>query len=116
LVAISHSVNKEKMINIFWSAYCIKGRYEALAEIERIIDNHGFITDFKEFSNISLMLKIECEERKIDALYSELAHYMTMDQTVSLNSNSLAERVIFMNVSFPAESGNMRVEVPAVPG
>lgn len=104
------------MVNIFWTAYCNKSRYEALGEIERMIDNHGFITDFKEFSNISLMLKIEIEERKIDALYSELSHYMTMEETVPVNSYALTERVIFMNVSFPAESGNLRVEVPAVPG
>ncbi len=104
------------MVNIFWTAYSSKGRYEALGEIERMIDNHGFITDFKEFSNISLMLKIEIEERKIDVLYSELSNYMTMDATVPINSDSSLERVIFMNVSFPAESGNLRVEVPAVPG
>ena len=63
-----------------------------------------------------MMLKIEIEEHKIDQLYDMLQNIIQLDKTEKLNSTSTKERVIFLNVSFTKGTGNLRIEVPSVPG
>jgi hypothetical protein len=104
------------MNNIFWTGYCNKDRNIAISEIEKIVNTYGYIIDFKQFSDISLTLKIELEELNIDKLFLALGNYMNLNNFEILNSSSNRERSIFLNINFIQGSGDLRIETPAVPG
>ena len=104
------------MKSIFWTGYCNTERIIAISEMENIIANYGFITDFKRFSDFSLSVSIELEEKKIDNLYEALQSMMSLNDFAKINSTSNIERLIFLNLTFIKGTGELRVEVPAVPG
>jgi hypothetical protein len=111
-----HFIDYYSMNNIFWTGYCNNERIIAINEIEKIINSHGFIIDFKQFSDISLSIKIEMEELNIDKLYAALKSYMSLNNFEPLNSSSNRERCVFLNITFNKGTGDLRIEVPAVPG
>lgn len=104
------------MTNIFWTGYCNHERIVATSEIEKIINSYGYITDFKQFSDISLSIMIELEEFKIDNLFNALKSYMSLNDFEKINSFSNRERLIFLNITFVKGTGDLRIEIPAIPG
>ena len=104
------------MRNIFWSGFTSEDRTGAIAEIEKIINPFGFIIDFKPFSDISLSLVIEAEEAHIDQMYEALSTYLHMEDFDRLNSTLSRERTIYLSVNFTNAMGNLKNEIPAVPG
>ncbi len=105
------------MRSVFWTGYCRQNRILAIKEIEKIVsDAEGFITDFKQFSDVSLSLNIEIEELYIDKLFLVLRSYMTLDDTEELNSSSNRERTVWLNVTFTQGTGDLVIEIPTVPG
>jgi hypothetical protein len=104
------------MNRIYWTGFSSSTRNQAIYEISAIINRHGFITDFRMFSDLSLSISIEVEERKIDALYAELGKYMHLNDFTLLNTNSVKERLILLSVNFSQATGDLVIEVPAVPG
>jgi hypothetical protein len=75
------------MGKIYWTGICSRERNEAISAISTIINRHGCFTDFKLFSDVSLGMVIEVEER-----------------------------IVLLNVTFTRGTGNLEREVPAVPG
>jgi hypothetical protein len=104
------------MENIFWTGYTNKDRITAISDIQSIVSLYGFITDFKPFSDLSISIKIELEEFQIDPLYVALKEYMTLKEFQPLHSTSVVERSIYLNVVFIKGTGDVRHEIPAVPG
>lgn len=104
------------MGKLYWTGICSKERNQAITQIGAIINRHGFFTDFKLFSDVSLSMVIEIEERKVDALYEELADYLALEDFSPVHSNSAKERIILFHVTFTRGTGNVAREVPAVPG
>lgn len=104
------------MDNFFWTGYCNRERITATSEIEKIVSGFGFITDFKQFSDISISLKIELEERNIDGLYEALSKYLRLDDFDRTKSDSIKERIVFLNLTFTKGTGNLEIVIPAVPG
>jgi hypothetical protein len=104
------------MENIFWTGYCNDARHSAINKIQLVVAKYGDIVDFTFFSDISITLKIEIEEFVIDELYNELIHNLGMDKFEPLNSNNKKERIIFLNITFSKGTGNLKIEVPSVPG
>ncbi|MCU0448651.1 MAG: hypothetical protein MUC97_02245 [Bernardetiaceae bacterium] len=104
------------MQNIFWTGYSPRQRHLAINEMQQTIARHGDLVDFQSFSDLSITVKIEIEERKVDLLYRELAQQMGMADFPGLSSQATRERVIFLNVSFAAGQGNLKTEIPEVPG
>jgi len=104
------------MNTIFWTGYCNNERIIAISKIEKIINSYGYITDFKQFSDISLSIKIELEELNIDKLFNALKDYMSINDFEKINSSSNRERLIFLNVTFVKGTGDLRIEIPAIPG
>lgn len=100
----------------FWEAICNDPRILATSKIEEIVRHYGYITDFKQYSDISLMLKVELEESKIDRLYTALAQYLDIEKIAPIHSNSTLECEVFLNITFTESTGNLRIETPAVPG
>lgn len=100
----------------YWTGYCDKERIQAINTIECIINNYGFLTDFKSFSDISISITIEIEKQKIDLLYKDLKNYMSLKDFTLLNSRSDNECMILFNITFTKGTGNLKIEVPAIPG
>lgn len=87
-----------------------------MSAIKSIVTRYGNIVDFKLFSDISLTMVIEIEEFKIDKLYEELVNNIGIDKFEFLNSSSRKERTVYLNITFSKGSGNLIIEIPAVPG
>lgn len=102
------------METIFWTGYSNNERTIAIAEIERVINTYGYITDFKLFSDTSISMKIELEELNIDKLYVDLTKNLSLDSFESLRSSLKAERVIFLNITFVKGTGDLKIETPCI--
>lgn len=100
----------------FLTGYSDQQRLTAIPEIEQIIGRHGFITDFKMFSDISLSIAIEIPENQVAALYQELKTCMRLEDEPALHSDSRRECTLYLNVTFTMGSGDLKQEVPNVPG
>lgn len=101
---------------IFWTGYCNNERTAAISELEKIVSQYGFITHFKQFSDIALALSIELTEAHIDPLYEALNTYIQLDEAPKMNSRAEKEHLIFLNITFTKGTGDLKVEVPEVPG
>jgi len=112
----NHSNLSILMENIFWTGYSSDERHSAINTIQGIVSKYADVVDFKFFSDISLSMKIEIEEFKIDKLYDELSHNLGMDKFEYLNSIAKKERTIYLNITFNKGTGNLKIEVPSVPG
>ena len=104
--------------SLFWAGVCLKHRIEGIQEAEQIIDSYGFITDFKQFSDLAVSISIEIEAGKVMPLYNALALTFKMagfkDLGVAISDKTAT--IILFNLSFARGSGDLRVEIPSVPG
>ena len=104
------------MENIFWTGYSNNERHSSIITIENVVSKYGDIVDFKFFSDISFTMAIEIEEFKIDKLYDELTKITVIQKPDYLNSISKIERTIYLNITFTKGTGNLKIEIPSVPG
>ncbi|GAB5556902.1 MAG: hypothetical protein SchgKO_11150 [Schleiferiaceae bacterium] len=102
------------MKNIFWTAYCRESRFVAVHKVEDIVGEFGFITDFKQFSDVSISIKIEIEENRIQEMYHALNGYIEMNPPGEEYSDSPRERNLYINITFTQSEGNVRRDVPQV--
>lgn len=104
---------------ISWKALSVRGRGEDLEDLKASIsDCGGFITHFSMFSDLGLGLNLEIEEKDILRLYVRLQSFLSIaeDAPEGLKADSEEEWQIRMHVSFSKGSGDLKVEVPMVPG
>lgn len=102
-----------------WQAYSNKERIKIIESIkETISKSDGYIINFTLFSDLALSLNIEIEENKISDLHSELSKFIKISEPLpdNLNLNSSKEWWILMNISFSKGKGDLKVEIPNVPG
>lgn len=101
--------------SIFWSAIGHGGRIEVIQACEDIINKFGFINEFKQFSDLALSMSIEVSPDKIRTLYESLKDNLRLDpfDFKEVNENT---KNVFLNISFADGHGDLRVEVPQVPG
>lgn len=104
------------MENLFWTGYSNDERMVAIRAIESIVNTYGFIIDFKQFSDISISITIEVAEANIDILYAELKKHLKLDDFEAIHASSDTERTVYLNVTFAKGSGDLKIEIPAVPG
>ena len=104
------------MNNIFWTAYSNDERHTVINKIKNVVSNYGDIVDFKFFSDLSITMVIEIKELIVDKLYDELRDNIDIDKFKYLNSTFQKERIIFFNITFNKGTGNLKIEVPSVPG
>lgn len=102
--------------HFYWKAYCNKERHVAIHQIENIVNQYGFITDFHMFSDMEINLKIEIAENKIVRLYEALNEYMETGKYTDNGTQSTTERLIMLNITFTRSTGNLKIEIPNVPG
>ncbi|MDA3905874.1 MAG: hypothetical protein PF484_07350 [Bacteroidales bacterium] len=104
------------MNRYYLTGYYGKERTIGISDIEKSINKYGFIIDFKMFSDFSISMIIEIEEFKVDTLFDELTSYMKMNEFENRSTDSKKECIILLNVTFTKGTGDLRIEIPAVPG
>ena len=107
------------MNKLNWQIFSTQERNKAIDELKGIISkNDGYILNFNLFSDLALSLTIEIEENKILNLYAEINKSMKVLEAKPdhLDPNSEKEWWVLMNVSFSKGKGNLKVEIPNVPG
>ena len=107
-------INERKYL--YWKGFCNKDRNIAIYEIENVINQFGFIIDFHMFSDIEISIKIEIEEQNIYKFYTDLKTCLDLNDFEDLNPKSNYDRTILLNITFSKSTGNLKIEVPAVPG
>lgn len=104
------------MENIFWTGFSNDERHAAITKIQQVVSTYGDIIDVHLFSDLSLSMTIEIEEFKIDKLYDALTGEINMQKWEPLNFVSNKERNVYLNITFAKGTGNLKIEVPSVPG
>jgi len=104
------------MEHIFWTGFSNDERHAAITKIQQVVSTYGDIIDVHLFSDLSLSMTIEIEEFKVDKLYDELTREISMQKWESLNSISKKERTLYLSITFTKGKGNLKIDVPAVPG
>lgn len=102
-----------------WQAFSNDERNKVIEELKEIISNNdGYIINFNMFSDLALSLNIEIEENRILELYKALTHILNVSDfdTKNINFESRKEWLIFMNISFSIGKGELKKEIPSVPG
>ena len=100
----------------FWTAYSNDERHSAIDKIQSVVSKYGDIIEFKFFSDISITLIIEIIESKIGKLNDELHDIIAIDKYDHYNLTSQNERIIYLNITFTKGTGNLKIEVPSIPG
>jgi hypothetical protein len=106
----------DKQHRIVWNGYCREERNAAIPEIEAIVNRFGYILDFRYFSDLTMSLVIEIEEKKIGTLYAALQTALSMEDCEGVPPESDKERNIYLHVTFLKGSGKLENEIPSVPG
>ena len=104
------------MKRYYWNGISKDERIKSISEITTIVDRYAAIINFQRFSDISLSLVIEIEEYKLNELYKKLAEVMFIEGFDNTLSDSTAECIILFNITFTKGKGDMKYEVPAIPG
>ena len=107
---------KNKLI---WTAYSSKPRIEIIEKIKSIISsNDGYIMNFNMFSDLAMTLNIEIPGDKIIELHNTMNCILKISniESNSLNQGLKKEWRIFINISFSRGKGELKMEIPTVPG
>src|ERR1035437_9968904 len=104
------------MKRYYWNGISKDERIKSISEITTIVDRYASIINFQRFSDISLSLVIEIEKNKLNDLYKKLAEVMFIEGFDQILSDSTAECIILFNITFTKGTGDMKYEVPDIPG
>ena len=104
------------MRRYYWNGISKDERIKSISEITTIVDRYAAIINFQRFSDISLSLVIEIEEYKLNELYKKLAEVMFIESVDQTSSESTAECIILLNITFTKGTGYLKYEVPQIPG
>ena len=102
-----------------WQAYSNDERNKVIEEIKNAISTgDGCILNFNMFSDLGLTLSIEIEEHKIESLYKTLSLVLNMSKLKHQSNNQVSKKnwLIFLNISFGRGKGELKREIPEVPG
>ncbi len=106
--------------SLSWEGYSNGNRIEIIDLIKFAIQNSdGAIMNFNMFSDLALTLSIEIPANRISDLHQALSKRLTIsikNEEELKEKNSIKEKMIYLNVSFSKGTGNMKNEIPDVPG
>lgn len=104
---------------LHWSGYTNTDRLMVIEQVKHTIsDSGGCIVNFNMYSDLALSLTIEVEEDQIIPLHQQLRTILTVSDLSdgNIKPNSKEEWLLFVNISFGQGKGELKNEVPAVPG
>jgi len=102
-----------------WELFSNGERNEVIEAIKKaIMLGGGFIVNSYLFSDLALTLSLEIEESHIKKLHKLLSQLLdtTCATPIKIDTASKKEWLIAMNISFAKGSGELKQEIPAVPG
>ncbi|SFF99505.1 hypothetical protein [Pontibacter chinhatensis] len=102
-----------------WQVFTEQERNKAIEDLKGKISSHGgYIVNSTFFSDLAISLTIEIEENDILKLYASIQESMTISESGfdNLNVNAGNEWWIFLNVTFRQGKGDLKIDVPNVPG
>ncbi len=102
--------------HLYWKGYCRGDRHSSIFDIENAINQNGYIDDFHMFSDMAISLKINVEERYVESLHKDLSGIIQLPEMPANDLHSSVECTVFLNLTFSHATGNLKIEVPAVPG
>jgi len=104
---------------VHWQGFSGEERNKVIAKIKDVVSAHGGgITDFKMFSDLDLNLSIEIEEDRIIELHHALKEILDVSDSdlEDINNESKNEDIVFLHISFSKGKGELKIEIPEVPG
>ncbi|MBV1888402.1 MAG: hypothetical protein KUG51_03855 [Urechidicola sp.] len=107
----------QKKLN--WEVFSNKDRNTVIESVKSVIfSSDGCLVNFTMFSDLAIALSVEIEENKIITLYNAISNIVEISnfEKKEININSKKEWLIFINVSFSKGKGELKIELPAVPG
>lgn len=102
-----------------WEATTSHNRYKSIEDIKDIISTYdGCILNFNLFSDLAMSLNIEAEGNNINDMHRALSDRLeiTFLNKGIINLNSKKEWLILINLSFSKGNGNLKNNIPNVPG
>ncbi len=102
-----------------WQAYTNRDRLQIIEQTKEIIAlNDGYIINFNMFSDLAINISIGIEERRVDDLYDALSNIIVLSEFDAQEGvrNSIRECLILINISFSHGKGELKKDIPAVPG
>ena len=107
----------QKKLN--WQLYSAEDRNHTIEEVKKIILRcDGAILNFSFFSDLGMSLCLEISAQQIEVLHTELTAFgnITELDDAEIKNRSKKEWLIFINLHFAKGLGNMKIEIPKVPG
>jgi len=101
---------------LFWELYVAGDRRAALTEIAEIVTRHGAIVESSLFSDRAASLIVELAAARIPALRAALAQRATVLGPDDAGPEAEGDSYLFLTISFAAGTGDLRREIPRVPG
>lgn len=102
-----------------WQGYTNDNRNLVIDKVKTAINkSEAYIVNFNTYSDLALSLSLEVEEKSIRPLYNSMAEILTLSaqKLDVLDQNSNTEWLVLMNISFGSGKGDMKSDIPNVPG
>jgi hypothetical protein len=100
----------------YWAAYCYDDRLLCISRVQDCVMGYGFIMDFKFFSDLAMSLCIEIEEGHLRPLFEDLIKIIDITIPDEWPTGPETECMLLINITFTKGTGDLKVEVPMVPG
>lgn len=83
-------------------------RISSTSLIEEIVNRYGFITDFKQYSDISIVLTVEIPEKNIKIMAESLRTILDVNEIEEPIAQFDCERVLYLNATFSQSAGYLK--------
>ena len=103
------------MKRYYWSGISNDERIKAISELTDIVGKFAIILNFQKTSDISLSLALEIEECKLSDLYFRIKRIMSVEGHETNLTDSHADCLVFLNITFTKGTGDLEIEAPDIP-
>lgn len=102
-----------------WQGIATRPRVVLINDLKNFIATAGgAIVNNQQFSDLNLGLTIEIPEYRLSNLYQNLGKALQMEEfdVTEVNHRGNNEVVLFLSITFAEGTGDLRNEIPSVPG
>lgn len=86
------------MIRHFWNIISNKNKHEVLSEIEKMVNNFGFIIDYKKFSDNDFCIIAEIDNKKVEVFFNKLSENYKTEKYNTIFLNIPEDDELFLNI------------------